>query len=139
MIKKIPRGKRSRCILGMLALLLPSIALTLPHEAVSATITCSNGLSGCHFNNNKVQDGTTRNAPAGMFTGTHARHAGYSTSSAKREYKFVCSQCHPSTGYTNAHQSGFKNITGSSLPGNRYSIGKKIPNTNTPVFGNCGT
>ena len=69
MTEKIPRGKRSRCILGILALLLPIIALTLPHEAVSATITCSNGLSGCHFNNNKVQDGTTRNAPAGMFTG----------------------------------------------------------------------
>jgi len=132
------RGKRNRCIVGLLALLLPLIALTLPQEAVSATITCSNGLSGCHFNNNKVKDGTARNTPAGTFLGTHARHAGYSTSSAKREYQYACSTCHPSTSYTNIHQDGFKNITGSSLPGNRYSVGKKITNTNNPTFGNCG-
>jgi len=131
------RGKRSRFIAGMLALLLPLIALTLPQEAVSATITCSNGLSGCHFPNNKVKDGTARNTPAGMFVGSHARHAGYSTSSAKREYVYACSRCHPTAGYTNAHQSGYKNITGSSLPGNRYSAGKSIANTNSPVFGNC--
>ena len=42
-----------------------------------------------------------------------------------------------SSTYTNSHQTGFKNITGSSLPGNRYSAGKKIANTNTPSYGNC--
>ncbi len=138
MHKDALREKRRRCIVGLLALLLPLIALTLPHEAVSATISCSNGLSGCHFNNNMVKDGTARNTPAGRFLGTHARHSGYSTSSAKREYQYACTKCHPSTGYTNAHQSGFKNITGASLPGNRYSAGKKITNTNSPAFGNCG-
>lgn len=129
--------KRCRFIAGIVALLLPLLALSMPQEAVSATITCSNGLSGCHFNNNKVQDGTARNTPSGMFLGTHARHAGYSTSSAKREYNMACTKCHPSGGYTNSHQTGFKNITGSSLPGTRYSVGKKIANTNSPTFGYC--
>jgi predicted CxxxxCH...CXXCH cytochrome family protein len=136
MHQKARQIKRSSYVLGMLALLLPLIALTLPKEAASATISCSNGLSGCHFNT-KVKDGTARNTPAGLFLGTHARHAGYSTSSAKREYQYACTKCHPSASYTNAHQSGFKNITGSSLPGNRYSMGKKLANTNTPTFGNC--
>jgi len=111
-------------------------ALLLPHEASSATISCSSGVSGCHFTPT-VKDGTGRNVPSGRFLGSHARHAGYSTGS-KRQYVYACSRCHPSSGYTNAHQTGFKNITGSSLPGNRYSAGKKIANTNSPAFGNCG-
>ena len=110
-------------------------ALLLSHEASAASISCSSGVSGCHFTPT-VKDGTARNVPGGQFTGSHARHAGYSTGS-KRQYLFACTKCHPSAGYTNSHQSGYKNITGSSLPGNSYSIGKKIANTNTPTFGNC--
>ncbi len=141
MQRNVMKGKCSKMTVGLLALLLPLIALMLPQQAESAAITCSNGLSGCHFVNNKVQDGTARNTPAGTFPGTHARHSGYSTSSAKREYQMACTRCHPSTAYTNAHQSGFKNITGSSLPKARYSAGAalngRIPNTNTPNFGYC--
>lgn len=108
-----------------------------PVNVDAATITCSNGLSGCHFKNNAVLDGTARNTPDGYVPGSHARHAGYSTAASKRQYKYSCDKCHPSSSYTNSHQSGFKNITGSSLPGNRYSWGKKIPNTNSPTFGSC--
>ncbi len=129
-------GLAAFCTMLLSSLLLGG--LLRPSDVGAATISCSNGLSGCHFNNNKVQDGTARNTPSGMFLGTHARHSGYSTSSAKREYQYACTKCHPSAGYTNAHQSGFKNITGASLPGNRYSAGKKIANTNSPAFGNCG-
>ena len=110
-------------------------ALLLPLEASAATISCSSGVSGCHFTPT-VKDGTARDVPDGRFLGSHARHSGYSTGT-KRQYLFACTRCHPSTSYTNAHQSGYKNITGSSLPGNRYSIGKRIANTNSPAFGNC--
>ncbi|HZV83091.1 MAG TPA: CxxxxCH/CxxCH domain-containing protein, partial [Geobacteraceae bacterium] len=120
---------------ALLMLLLFSCLLVVPHDATAAAITCSSGVSGCHFTPT-VKDGTARNVPAGRFTGSHARHSGYSTGS-KRQYIYACTKCHPSTGYTNSHQSGYKNITGSSLPGNRYSAGKKIPNTNSPSFGNC--
>jgi predicted CxxxxCH...CXXCH cytochrome family protein len=116
-------------------LLLFTGALLLPHEASAAAISCSSGVSGCHFTPT-VKDGTARNVPSGRFLGSHARHSGYSTGS-KRQYQFACTACHPSASYTNAHQSGYKNITGSSLPGNRYSAGKRIANTNTPAFGNC--
>jgi len=130
--------KNSSFLLGMLVLL--ALALSLPQEAVSAALsTCSNGgLSGCHFTNNMVKDGTARNNPVGRFLGTHARHSGYSTSSTKREYKYACTVCHGlAGGYSNSHQTGFKNVSGSALPGNRYSPGKKIANTNSPAFGNC--
>ena len=130
--------KISSILLGMLVLL--ALALSLPQEAAAAALsTCSGGgLSGCHFTSNMVKDGTARNTPAGRFLGNHARHSGYSTSSAKREYKYACTVCHGlAGGYANAHQTGFKNISGSDLPGNRYSPGKKIANTNTPTFGNC--
>ena len=125
---------------GFCSLLIPLLmlcGLLQPAGVQAAPITCSNGLSGCHFQNNAVFDSAVRNNPDGRFPGTHARHAGYSTSSTKRQYKYACTKCHPSSGYTNSHQSGFKNITGSSLPGTVYSIGKKLPNTNTPTFGNC--
>lgn len=113
-------------------------ALLLPHGASAATISCSSGVSGCHFTPT-VKDGTGRNVPSGRFLGSHATHAGYSTSSAKGQYAMVCTKCHGlASGYNNAHQTGFKNVSGSSLPGNRYSAGKKIANTNSPVFGNCG-
>jgi predicted CxxxxCH...CXXCH cytochrome family protein len=107
-------------------------------DAAAAVITCSNGTTtGCHFApTGVVKDGTGRNAPDGRFLGTHQRHAGYSTAT-KREYNFACTKCHPSASYTNAHQSGFKNITGSSLPRASYSQGNKIANTNSPTFGNC--
>ena len=121
---------------GFLSVLIMS-GLLQPGEVKAATITCSSGLSGCHFKNNAVLDSATRNVPDGLFPGTHARHAGYSTAAAKRQYKFACTKCHPSSGYTNSHQSGFKNITGSSLPGASYSQGRKIPNINNPSFGNC--
>jgi len=111
--------------------------LLQPGEVRAATITCSSGLSGCHFKNNAVLDSAVRNVPDGLFPGTHARHAGYSTAASKRQYKYACTKCHPSSGYTNSHQSGFKNITGSSLPGASYSPGRKVPNTNNPGFGNC--
>jgi len=119
---------------GLTALLLP-LGLLQPREALAAPITCSSGVSGCHFKV-AVLDSTVRNQPQGLFPGTHATHAGYSTSSAKGQYQYACTVCHPSVS-TNNHQSGFKNITGSSLPGNRYSRGKSIANTDTPTFGNC--
>ncbi len=119
----------------LLLLLLFAPVLIMPPDASASAISCSSGVSGCHFNPT-VKDGTGRNVPTGRFTGSHARHSGYSTGS-KRQYLLACTACHPSSGYTNNHQSGFKNITGSSLPGNRYSGGKKIANTNTPAFGNC--
>jgi len=142
------KQKREGLHVGSLALFwsLAVSVLTLgmlmqPVEANAAAITCSNGLSGCHFQNNKVKDVAVRNNPDGYFPGTHARHAGYSTSSTKREYKFACTVCHPSNSYTNSHQSGYKNITGSSLPKSRYSAGAalngRIPNTNSPTFGSC--
>jgi len=109
--------------------------ILLQGEAMAAPISCSSGVSGCHFNPT-VKDGTGRNIPGGLFTGSHARHAGYSTGS-KRQYQYACTRCHPSVS-TNNHQDGFKNITGSSLPGNRYSRGKSIANINSPSFGNCG-
>jgi len=124
---------------SLTALLVPLFlqgGLLQPREAVGAPITCSSGVSGCHFKV-AVLDGATRNQPQGLFPGSHARHSGYSTSSAKRQYQYACSICHPSSGYSNAHQTGFKNITGSSLPGTSYTPGKKIPNTDTPTFGNC--
>ena len=120
---------------ALLMLLLFSCLLMLPHTAAASAITCSAGVLGCHFTPT-VKDGTARNVPDGRFTGSHARHSGYSTGS-KRQYLLACTRCHPSSAYTNSHQSGFKNITGSSLPGNRYSQGKKIANTNNPAFGNC--
>jgi len=120
---------------ALLMLLLFSGLLVPPGDATAAAITCSSGVSGCHFKPS-VEDGSGRNVPGGLFTGSHARHSGYSTA-AKREYKYACTRCHPGTGYTNSHQNGFKNITGSSLPGNRYSAGKRIANTNSPSFGNC--
>jgi len=127
----------SLVLLGALSMsfLLPD-GLLQPREAAAGTITCSAGVSGCHFTPT-VKDGTARNVPGGRFTGSHAKHSGYSTSSAKGQYLYACTRCHPSAAYNNSHQTGFKNITGSSLPGNRYSAGKKIANTNTPVFGNC--
>ena len=136
---KIPRStSNTGSIITLLLLILYSCLLVLPQTAAAATITCSNGLSGCHFQNNKVKDGTARNTPDGYVPGTHARHAGYSTSSTKREYKYACTVCHGlASGYNNAHQSGYKNISGTSLLGSSYSQGKKIANTNNPTFGNC--
>lgn len=131
--------KRHYMTIGIMllsGLLLSTGGFLQPREATAATITCSNGLSGCHFTSSMVKDGTARNVPAGQFLGSHARHSGYSTAS-KRQYQFACTKCHPSASYTNSHQSGYKNITGSSLPGSSYSAGKKIANTNTPAFGNC--
>lgn len=120
------------------ALLLPLLVLLQPHNAVGAPISCSAGVSGCHFTPT-VKDGTARNVPDGLFTGSHARHSGYSTSSTKRQYLYACTVCHPSSGYTNAHQSGFKNITGSGLAGASYTGGRKIANTNNPAFGSCNS
>lgn len=89
---------------------------------------------GCHFypgTSNAVQDGTARNTPPSEFPGSHTLHV--------TNYAYVCTQCH----YNNTdhnHSTGFKNITGSSLPGNSYSApgGKRIATTNTPTFGSCG-
>jgi predicted CxxxxCH...CXXCH cytochrome family protein len=126
----------SSVILGLLILLMPFFAPVQLREASAATISCSSGLSGCHFSNSAVKDGTARNVPDGRFLGSHARHSGYSTGT-KRQYQYSCKECHPSASYTNAHQSGFKNITGDRLPGTSYSKNKKIANTNNPAFGNC--
>ncbi len=125
----------------LMLLLLFSICCLLPGEVNAAAITCSAGVSGCHFaptTTPMIKDGTGRNTPSGRFTGSHARHSGYSTSSAKGQYNYACTVCHGlAGGYNNAHQTGFKNLSSSSLPGNRYSAGKKIANTNSPAFGNC--
>jgi len=126
----------------LMLLLLFSIGYLQPGEVNAAAITCSAGVSGCHFaptTTPMIKDGTGRNTPTGRFTGSHARHSGYSTSSAKRQYQYACTVCHGlAGGYNNAHQTGFKNVSSSNLPGNRYSAGKKIANTNSPAFGNCG-
>jgi predicted CxxxxCH...CXXCH cytochrome family protein len=108
--------------------------LLQPQEAASATITCSSGLSGCHFSGS-VTDGTNRNVPSGQFTGSHAKHSG----AAANQYAYACTHCHPSGSYTNSHQTGYKNITGSSLSGTSYNQGKKIELSfqNNPTMGTC--
>src|SRR6185369_9573807 len=85
----------------------------------------------CH--GNPPLDGT-RNSPAGAVVGSHERH----TAGTDIQYAYACTACH----YNNTlvkHSDGFKNITGSSLPGNAYTAvgGKKVPNSNAPVMGTC--
>lgn len=70
----------------------------------------------------------------GQFSGSHGKHSGFEFGQAG----LVCTKCHYNH-TTNNHQSGFKNITGSALPGNAYSAGKKIAVTNVSGAGTCYT
>jgi len=86
----------------------------------------------CH--GNPPLDGTARNVPAGAVVGSHERH----TAGTDIQYAYACTACH----YNNTlvkHSDGFKNITGSSLPGNAYTAvgGKKVANSNNPTLGTC--
>jgi predicted CxxxxCH...CXXCH cytochrome family protein len=77
-------------------------------------------------------DGTSRNNPAGTFPGSHNKHSG----SAINQYSYTCGTCHYNATTTN-HSTGFKNITGSRVPGNAYSQTKKVPISNSPTLGTC--
>lgn len=97
-----------------------------PAVRLATVATCGD----CHTY--PTEDGTTRNVPSGMFPGSHEKHAG----GDDLQYGYACSSCHYNQTTTN-HASGFKNITGSRLPGNAYSGGKKIAITNSPALGTC--
>jgi predicted CxxxxCH...CXXCH cytochrome family protein len=81
--------------------------------------------TGCHAN--PPADGA-RSGVTGQFLGSHVMHA--------TTYAYACTQCHYNNA-VNKHSDGFKNITGTLLPGNAYTAGKKIAITNTPAFGSC--
>jgi|GEM_PF-1774463 len=97
-----------------------------PALRLATATTCGD----CHTN--PPQDGTSRNVAPGLFPGSHDKHAGGSD----LQYTYACTYCH----YDNTllkHANGFKNITGSRLPGNAYSGGKNPPVTNNPTLGTC--
>jgi len=72
--------------------------------------------------------------PPGTFTGSHEKHSG----GANQQYGYLCSYCHYNVGGTAYnHSTGYKNITGSMLPGASYVPGKKILTTNTNGTGAC--
>jgi predicted CxxxxCH...CXXCH cytochrome family protein len=112
-----------------------SATLTIVAGPVSTITNCG----GCHFypgTSNLPSDGTARNVPASEFPGSHGKHAG----SAAGQYGFICTKCHyDNTVVGNAHQSGFINLTGSSLPGNAYSlaVNHQKADSNTTSFGTC--
>jgi len=83
----------------------------------------------CH--GNPPVDGT-RNSPAGAVVGSHEKHSGGTNS----QYSYACTACHYNN-TLNRHADGFKNITGSSLPGNAYNQGKRIALSNSPTMGTC--
>jgi len=94
--------------------------------APNANTTCGD----CH--GYPPNDGTARNTPPGLFQGTHEKHAGGND----LQYGYACTSCHYNAGGFN-HSSKFKNITGSKLPGNAYSLGKSIAITNSTGNGTC--
>jgi predicted CxxxxCH...CXXCH cytochrome family protein len=97
-----------------------------PATKIATNSTCGD----CH--GNPPNDASSRNVPPGQFLGSHEKHTGNGSS----QYAYVCTQCHyNAVGYN--HSTGYKNITGSSVPGNAYSAGKKILDTNAPAFGSC--
>lgn len=121
---------------GATGLNFSSNTITLTAGVIATITNCG----GCHFypgTANLPADGTTRNNPAGEFVGNHATHAG----TAAGQYAFVCTKCHKdNTAKGNVHSSGFINLTGSSLPGNAYSLAdanhqKTV--SNSPAFGTC--
>ncbi len=99
-----------------------------PVAKVATLTTCGD----CH--GYPPNDGSARNVPPGQFLGSHDKHSGANAN----QYSFLCTQCHYNN-TTNKHQQGYKNITGSSVPGNAYSAtgGKKVADSNSPVFGYC--
>lgn len=94
---------------------------------LAALTTCGD----CH--GSPPVDGT-RNSPAGAVVGSHEKHSG----GTNIQYDYACSACHYNN-TLNKHADGFKNITGSSLPGNAYTAagGKKVPMSNSPTMGTC--
>ncbi len=94
-------------------------------------VAASGSCADCH--GYPPQDGSaTRGVPSGQFSGNHEKHSG----GDEAEYSYACTTCHyNAVGYN--HSTGFKNITGSRLPGNAYVPGRKIATTNTPTLGNC--
>jgi len=102
-----------------------------PLARIATNTTCGD----CH--GNPPQDTTVaRNSPPGQFLGSHNKHAGSKDDGV--QYGFTCTQCHYNNSIYN-HSDGFKNITGSSLPGNAYTAvgGKKVAISNNPSFGTC--
>ncbi|NVN99921.1 MAG: CxxxxCH/CxxCH domain-containing protein, partial [Geobacteraceae bacterium] len=115
----------SAAVSGVLA----GIGLT-PVTNTGTNYNTVNTCGDCH--GYPPQNGTARNVPGGQFAGSHDKHAGGNAN----QYNMVCTQCH----YNNTtydHSTGYKNISGSSVPGNAYSAGKLIAKTNTPAFGYC--
>lgn len=101
-----------------------------PAVRVAANSSCSD----CHaYPPNDAS--SSRNAPPGEFIGAHNKHAGLQEQ--QNQYGFACTVCHKPVAGGLSHQTGFKNITGSRLPGNAYSAGKRIAMTNNPANGTC--
>ncbi len=98
-----------------------------PYLRLATITTCGD----CH--GNPPQDGSARNVPPGQFPGTHDKHAGSDPS----EYGFACTTCHYDNTGNLKHDSAFKNLTGSKLPKNAYSLGNKIAVTNATGNGTC--
>ena len=90
----------------------------------------NNSCGDCH--GNPPEDVASRGAITGMFVGSHDKHAGGN----EGQYGMACTYCHYNNTTYN-HSLGFKNITGSKLPGNAYTQTKKIATTNTPAMGTC--
>lgn len=103
----------------------------LPYAASSLNFTTTL-CSDCH--GFPPADGTARNTPVGTFPGSHNKHSG--TDAVANQYGYACNFCHYNATTTN-HSTGFKNITGSKLPGNAYSQTRKIAISNSPTLGTC--
>jgi predicted CxxxxCH...CXXCH cytochrome family protein len=89
--------------------------------------TCSD----CHYYY-PADAPTTRGTPTGQFRGSHNKHAG----SADGQYGYECTRCHYNAAGLN-HSTGFKNISGSSVPRNTYGGTTNIAITNSPSFNTC--
>ncbi len=84
----------------------------------------------CH--GNPPGDGSARNAPPGLFVGSHEKHSGGND----LQYGYACTSCHYNAVGLN-HQDGYRNITGSRLPGNAYLGGKKVAMSTAPANTTC--
>jgi len=108
------------------------------NDSASATLTIkayahkTTSCYQCHGYLSLFPDGTTRNTPAGTFTGEHQPHV--------EKFGAVCSVCHvvPAT-VTSAdydHRDGEISMQ-SSISGGTYSRGTTFPQSNSPATGTC--
>ena len=116
----------SAAVSGVLA----GIGLT-PVPKTGTNYSTVNTCGDCH--GYPPQDGSARNVPGGQFTGSHEKHAGRNAN----QYTYICTQCHYDNGTDFAHARGYRNITGSSVPGNAYSGTKKVTSDNNNGTGTC--